>query len=373
MAKAARKTRKPKSGQAKSAPAKKAPAQPAPNVRRITGKSVYAGQRISLKVQATSPTEKISYEIVDGQGGATIDESTGEFDWTPNAKNLGKNRFTVRATDGDGFSTERSFNIMVNNMADPTISPISNQSAPIGIPFSLQVVANDPDGGMLMYELTETVDGLTIDSSGLISGSPQTLGFGTVEVKVSNMSGEASTSFQLNVTNSPPDVDPIGPQSTIVGAPFSLQVSANDPEGHMMMFSLEQTINGLNITSSGEIVGTPQEAGVSMITVKVTDAFDAFTTVSFQLTVNNTPPVITPIGNQTGQVGMPFSLQVEATDPDGHPLFYSFKNPVPDLMIDSTGNISGTPQTAGTQFVEVVVTDMFGAASDVSFNLAVSP
>jgi O-glycosyl hydrolase len=84
---------------------------------------------------------------------------------------------------------------------------------------------------------------------------------------------------------------------------------------------------------------------------------------------------VTNPGSQTGTVGTPASLQVQASDSaSGQTLTYSATGLPAGLTINSgTGLISGTPTTAGTSNVTVTATDGTGATDSAMFTWAISP
>jgi subtilase family serine protease len=105
--------------------------------------------------------------------------------------------------------------------------------------------------------------------------------------------------------------------------------------------------------------GTPEGLG----------AFDSLSTTSSGNTVTVTSP-----GSQTGTVGTAASLQISATDSaSGQTLTYSATGLPAGLSISSsTGLISGTPTTAGTDDVTVTATDSTGASGSASFTWTIS-
>jgi hypothetical protein len=86
------------------------------------------------------------------------------------------------------------------------------------------------------------------------------------------------------------------------------------------------------------------------------------------LAAGNTVTVTNP-GGQTGTVGTPVSLQIQATDSaSGQTLTYSATGLPAGLSINSSsGLISGTPSNGGPSGVTVTATDTTGASGSASF------
>jgi hypothetical protein len=83
---------------------------------------------------------------------------------------------------------------------------------------------------------------------------------------------------------------------------------------------------------------------------------------------------VTSPGNQTGTVGTPASLRIQASDSaSGQALTYGATGLPSGLTIDSgTGIVSGTPTTAGSSTVTVTATDSTGASGTATFTWTIS-
>ncbi|KAA2267044.1 hydrolase [Solihabitans fulvus] len=83
---------------------------------------------------------------------------------------------------------------------------------------------------------------------------------------------------------------------------------------------------------------------------------------------------VTNPGNQTGTVGTPASLQLQASDTAGGTLSYQATGLPAGLSVNAgTGLISGTPTTAGTGTVNVTATDSTGPSGSTSFGWTINP
>lgn len=113
-----------------------------------------------------------------------------------------------QAVDVDGDASLAS-NVLAVNYAQinraPTISALGNRTTVRGTSVNLQVVASDPDGQALTYTATGLPAGLTINGSGLISGtvSAGAAATNSVTVGVSDGTLGASTSFTWSTTAPP--------------------------------------------------------------------------------------------------------------------------------------------------------------------------
>jgi len=89
----------------------------------------------------------------------------------------------------------------------PTITSTAVTSATVGVAYSYDVNASDPNGDALTYSLTTAPSGMTINaSSGLIAWTPTTAQAGNraVTVRVADPGGLAATqSFTINVASGP--------------------------------------------------------------------------------------------------------------------------------------------------------------------------
>lgn len=128
-----------------------------------------------------------------------------------------------------------------------------------------------------------------------------------------------TSAFNLASTGNTVTVSNPGPQTSTVGTPASLQITATDSSpGQTLTYTATGLPAGLSINSAtGLISGTPTTAGTSSVTVTAADTTGASGSTTFSWTVNpiaqNTVTVTNP-GSQSSRAGTPVSLQIVATD-----------------------------------------------------------
>ncbi|TYP92647.1 putative Ig domain-containing protein [Fodinibius salinus] len=85
--------------------------------------SIPVGEEFSLPISATDPDgmdgNLIRFLGVNMPQGASIDETTGVFKWTPTARQVGKNQFRIIATDQYGAAASKDITVKVIEAVRP--------------------------------------------------------------------------------------------------------------------------------------------------------------------------------------------------------------------------------------------------------------
>ncbi|MFD2570006.1 putative Ig domain-containing protein [Spirosoma soli] len=273
-------------------------------------------------------------------------------------------------------------------------SPI-NATVGVGVSIPTAYAFSDPEGGPLSFSSPNLPASLSIDAgTGLITGAPSTSGtFGITVVVSDPQSLTASGSFDLIVVpaavpNQAPVLNNQLPdQVATVGTSFSYTIPANtfsDPESGSLTVSVTNLPPGISFNATtGVISGTPTTTTGSpfSVTVTATDPQGASVSDEFIFTINPVPnqaPVLSqsltsPI-NATVGVGVSIPTAYAFSDPESQTLSFSSPNLPASLSIDAgTGVITGAPSTSGTFGITVVVSDLGGLTANGSFTLIVAP
>jgi hypothetical protein len=201
--------------------------------------------------------------------------------------------------------------------------------------------------------------GVTLASNGALSGTmPEQLASSTFTFTVSLTTGSNTSTREFTITNTADNDAPVWATSagalTDAGvASYSVQLSASDPEGGSVTYSVVfgSLPSGLTMNSTGLVSGIVSSWGTtSNFTVQITDSVNTADRSFSIASVNN--PASWSTGPSIGEVSAN-SFTVSATDPEGLAITYSlYSGTLPSGMTlnASTGAISGTNPGDGVTY-----------------------
>lgn len=234
--------------------------------------------------------------------------------------------FTVSATDTGSNTGDQSFSLTV----DPAIviSPATLPTATVGNTFSQQFTATGGSGTGYTFAVSvgSLPAGLTLSSSGLLSGTPTDNGGSPVSFTVTatdSLSASGNQSFGLTI-DSAITVSPTSLPVAIIGASFSQQLTASGGSGTGYSFAIGSGTlpTGITLSSAGLLSGTPTDTSGSPFgfSVVITDSIGGSSSQGYSLTVANPSirainPATGPIigGTQTVITGMGFTGATSVT------------------------------------------------------------
>lgn len=136
---------------------------------------------------------------------------------------------------------------------------------------------------------------------------------------------------------------------------------------------------GISLSSTGQITGTPLDAGTTVFQVQVTDSEPTAQTVTtnFSITVNPRPLVITTASLSNGAVGLAYSQSLGATGGTVPYTWSIVSGSLPSglTITPASGLISGTPTATGTRTFTVQLADAASTPATVtqSYTITVQP
>lgn len=177
-----------------------------------------------------------------------------------------------------------------------TSDPIT--TATVGVEFTYDVNATDPDGDTLTYSLDIKPSGMTINSAtGLIKWIPTAEGDYPVVVKASDGTLDITQDFTIVVSeplaiNQAPIIYSTPSAAAIVEVAYTYDVDATDPDGDILTYSLTTYPSGMTINSANGLIWwipTSAQVGNNLVTVTVSDGA-LIDTQSFAITVSVVEP-----------------------------------------------------------------------------------
>lgn len=365
-----------------------------PVLDRIRDQSAPQGEPKKLTLAASDPDgDALSWSTNSSMFGiAPTGNRTAEISFSPTNDDVGVHLVEISVSDTHARSASQSVMFTVDNINDPpSIEDIPDLAATEHKGFHYRVNATDPDlkwGDSLTF--SDETDLFDINEvTGYFSFTPTEAQVGRHSVKLTvtdNEGASASATFILTVanTNEPPVLGPVPPQTALQGKWFQLNVDATDPDiasdrNEQLRFSDDSPLFVIDpLTGVIRFIPSNNDVGKHRINITVTDRAGANRTTGFILTVVNIndPPVLEQIADQTAIEDKPFSLAVNATDPDLKPGLdnLTFWDDSPLFKIGlRTGRISFVPTNAmvGEHRVNITVKDRFNATGTVSFVLDV--
>lgn len=344
------------------------------------------GVPVSSAVTATDPDgDPLTYTLNAAPAfGTAVVNPDGTFTYTPNAGYVGRDSFTVLVDDGKGGTAIATVQIDVTN--SPPIAVGTNVSTTQNTPVAGAVTATDPEGDSLTFSLlTPPANGaVTVNPDGTFTYTPNQgyVGPDSFTVLISDgLGGTAIATATVNVTDLSPVTSDVS-ISTSINLSVSGQVTATDPEGDLLTFSLLlPPVNGTAaVNPDGTFTYTPNQGyvGPDAFTILVSDGKGGTAVSTVNVQVVNQPPLTQNSTVSTVQP-IPVTGAVIATDPDGDPLTYTVQSLPANgtLILNPDGTFTYTPAGGfyGTDFFTVTVSDGRGgvAVAAVTVNVNASP
>ena len=304
--------------------------------------------------------------------GLSLNSTTGQISGTPTQAAA----FTmpISATNAAG-TTQVTLTFPVINPSFAVFTSPAAISAVVGQSFTTTLTSSSTS--VYSSAASPLPPGLTLNAStGVISGSPTTVGSYPATITQSGSAGTASGRLLFTVFSATPKVPVISSPAgmgAFVGVPFAYVVQAtNSPTS----FAAPGLPAGLTLnTSTGLISGTPSSTGTFTfgLTASNSQGTSGTATVTmFVSTLTSAAPVLSA-ASVAGVLGAPLNYTVTTNTSSFYSLYAS--NLPPGLSLNSnTGLISGTPGTVGTYYTTLNVTNSYDASSStvVTFRIAAS-
>jgi prepilin-type N-terminal cleavage/methylation domain-containing protein len=344
-----------------------------PTLTNPGSQTTAGGTAVSLAISRAGGTAPFTWSVTaPGPWGATglpaglsINASTGVISGTSTTAGSAKD-VTVTVTDSFAKSASVTFTWTIPPVQIQT--PAAQTSAAGTAVTPLQIVASN---GIPPYSWSASglPPGLSIGSTGQITGSPTTGGAYNATVTVTDAGGgtASTSSFTWTVTSQPDITGPSGARSSVSGEVISVQFTVS---GGRTPYTWAATNlpAGLTMSSAGLISGTITSGTRYIATVTVTDGGGATDSDTFVWTVSGgVPRVVAPTGDRTGDsVGQNVTIVAQASGA-GSSHTWTVTGLPPGVTMSSGGVITGQPTSAGTYTVRLTAHGSGGKVATFMF------
>ena len=311
-----------------------------------------------------------------------LDPATGTLSGTPDAP--GTNTFSLVASNQWG-THNASIMLEVAEQQYPPVwvwptEPSQIATAYVGVAYSAQLQATGNPAPSYEWVSYRLPGGLSLSSSGLISGTPTEA---TTErrfiFRANNVAGYADLQGVWNIT------EPVAPTLATASLPggtqglayedFHLEATGSIPAGGFT-YSATGLPDGLTLDESGLLSGTPTEGGTFWVSIVVHGVvangvqLDSAPKALPLIIAETFPPSLVAQDLPSAIVGVAYEATVTATGTD--PISFSAMGVPPGLSFDESGNLTGEPATPGTYPISVTASNFRGSDTAV-YTLEVSP
>lgn len=307
--------------------------------------------------------------------------ATGVLSGTPTQS--GTFPITVKVVDGNGCSAVGGiYNLTIGCQVITVSNPPVNTGT-VNLAFSQTFTASNSVGTKTFTLNSGTLPaGLTLSATGVLSGTPIQTGMFPITVKVVDGNGCSAIGGIYDLTVGCQVITVRNPSVNIgtVNVVFSQTFTAGNAIGTVTFALNSGTLpNGLTLSTTGVLSGTPMQSGIFPIVVKVTDANGCTGLGStYTLTINpaGCPLVLSP---PTLPGGTPGVLYNEVLTASGGVAPYTFteNGPLPAGLTftptsPTTATISGIPTSPGCSTFDVTAIDANGCTITITYTICIA-
>jgi cellulose biosynthesis protein BcsQ len=355
--------------------------------------SVVEDMPIPVTLAGTDPDgDSLTYSIVTKPANGTLSGTEPDLNYEPNPNFNGLDSFTFRVTDGKLNSIPGTVSLVVNPADDPPVANADNITVPEDTVSHILLSGSDPDGDPLTFTVLRGPNHGKLDGTApnlTYTPDPNFSWLDSFTFRVSDGKVD-SVPATVMVTVTPVNDPPTARDDKLVTQEDTsaiIDVLANDTEVDNELLTISEITNGRGgqvvKNDDGTLTYTPNKdfSGKDTFTYTVTDREGEKDTAIVKVIVgtSNDSPVITSEPVTEAMVGVLYSYDVQATDPDKEDtLTYSLVAQPSGMRIDSiTGLIQWTPMETqkATHNVMVKVVDSNSTPSSVTqeFEVSVNP
>ena len=305
----------------------------------IGDRSVNENELFEFIVNATDPDgDDLTYSATNLPDGATFDNATRTFSWTPTFYQAGTYPGVYFEVSDGELTNWTSITILVNDTnRPPEVEEMMAQSVIETETLTVDVNATDPDSDVLSYSCNRTdlfTDFNSLTGTGSWATGYADAGIYCIDFGVSDGKGgidNKTVTITVEDINRLPVLEEMGNQTVEENEMLTIDVNATDPDGDTLTYSCNRTDLFTNFnptTGTGSWTTGYADAGIYWVDFGVSDGKGGTDSETVSITVGdvNRPPELDGIGDKSVNESGLLKFTANATDPDGDVLTYSASN-----------------------------------------------
>ncbi|MBU3960596.1 MAG: tandem-95 repeat protein [Alphaproteobacteria bacterium] len=340
---------------------------------------------VSATVAANSSGTPITLNLTGGTASSvtvasapahgTATANGTSISYTPTAGYSGADSFTYTATNDTGTSATATVSITVTAPV-VSVSPTVLSDGTADVAYSQTLTAGNGTAPYVFSLNSGALPpGLTLSSTGVLSGTPTTEGSYTFVLGVTDRYGAwGAPGYTVNIAIAAPIAGDVS--ATVAansgGNPITLDLSGGTPSSVTVASAPAHgtaTASGTSIS----YMPTSGYSGTDSFTYAATNASGTSTTATVTLTVSPPTLALSPSTLPGGTVAVAYGQSLSAVNGTAPYGFAITSGSLPaGLTLTTGGLLSGTPTTEESQSFTVTATDAYGATGSRAYTLAIA-
>ncbi len=333
------------------------------------------GSVFSQTLTLNGGSGQINWTITAGSlpNGVSLGQGTGQLSGTPTVS--GTYNFNVRATiNSTGCYVEQAYTWTIN-CPTITVNPTTINSGKLGVPYSQQFTQAGGSGNVTWSLSSGPLpNNLTLSNAGLLSGTPISSGTFPIVVRATDAYGcYGERNYVLNIGLCPTiTITPGSLPSGLIGTNYNTSLTASGGAGTYNFTYNGNLPNGVTLSPTGTLSGTPTVVGSYNFIVTATDQSGCSGTQAYTLIICSVISV-NPTTLPGGVVGTNYSQNLNAVG-GNFPHNFTFSGTLPTgLTLSNEGLLTGIPTQAGSFNFTVTATDTSSCTGSRSYSVTISP
>ncbi|HKV39207.1 MAG TPA: putative Ig domain-containing protein, partial [Blastocatellia bacterium] len=296
--------------------------------------------------------------------------SAGVLSGTPTQ--TGSFPITVTVTDSAGCTGGKSYTLVIS-CGTITVNPASVSAGTAGVAYSTTTFTQTGGIGTITFSETGSLPaGLTLSSTGVLSGTPTQTGTFPITVTATDSNGCTGSRPYTVVINCPTiTVNPPAIPSGIAGVAYFPRTFSQTGGVGAVVFSESGTLPAGMTFSGGVLSGTPLQTGSFPFTITATDSNGCTGSSSYMLGVGCPAINVSPGTLPSGTAGAPYPATTFSQTGGPGTTTFTQSGTLPTGMTFSSGVLSGTPAQTGTFPITVTATDQNGCIGSQGLTLTI--